>query len=84
MPTARNATGIRSGKGRPEKTGRDICDYRVSIWRASHHGEMATFRSRGMRPICPWAYFVIRIDAIWLATEPMDKRSGTEKALAGS
>nr|WP_256204510.1 IS66 family insertion sequence element accessory protein TnpB [Pseudomonas sp. CBZ-4] len=25
---------------------------------------------------------MIRIDAIWLATEPMDMRSGTEKALA--
>ena len=35
-----------------------------------------------MRPICPWTCFVIRIDAIWLATEPMDMRSGTEKALA--
>jgi hypothetical protein len=25
---------------------------------------------------------VIRIDAIWLATEPMDMRAGTETALA--
>lgn len=25
---------------------------------------------------------MIRIDSIWLATEPMDMRSGTEKALA--
>jgi len=25
---------------------------------------------------------VIRIDAIWFATEPMDKRAGTETALA--
>ncbi|WP_024692217.1 IS66 family insertion sequence element accessory protein TnpB [Pseudomonas syringae] len=25
---------------------------------------------------------MIRIDAIWLATEPMDMRAGTEKALA--
>ena len=25
---------------------------------------------------------MIRIDSIWLATEPMDKRAGTETALA--
>lgn len=31
-----------------------------------------------MCQFCPWTCFVIRIDAIWLATEPMDIRSGTE------
>lgn len=35
-----------------------------------------------MRPLCPWAHAMIRIDAIWLATEPMDMRAGTEIALA--
>jgi len=35
-----------------------------------------------MRPLCPWARPVIRIDTIWLATEPMDMRAGTETALA--
>ena len=35
-----------------------------------------------MRPFCPWARPVIRIDSIWLATEPLDMRSGTETALA--
>ncbi|QXQ20856.1 IS66 family insertion sequence element accessory protein TnpB [Pseudomonas tolaasii] len=35
-----------------------------------------------MCTFCPWTCFVIRIDAIWLATKPMDMRSGTEKALA--
>ena len=30
-----------------------------------------------MRPFCSWTRFVIRIDAIWLATEPMDMRAGT-------
>ena len=43
---------------------------------------MAILRSRGLRPFCPWTRFVIRIDAIWLATEPMDMRAGTETALA--
>ena len=35
-----------------------------------------------MRPLCPGARPVIRIDSIWLATEPMDMRAGTETALA--
>jgi len=35
-----------------------------------------------MRPLCPRACSLIRIDAIWLATEPMDMRAGTETALA--
>nr|WP_282448005.1 IS66 family insertion sequence element accessory protein TnpB [Pseudomonas fragi] len=35
-----------------------------------------------MCPLCPWTRFVIRIDAIWLATEPMDMRAGTEIVMA--
>jgi transposase len=35
-----------------------------------------------MRPLCPWARPVIRIDTSWLATEPMDMLAGTETALA--
>ena len=38
---------------------------------------MAFLRSRGMRPFCSWTRFVIRIDAIWLATEPLDMRAST-------
>jgi hypothetical protein len=29
-----------------------------------------------------WRGSMIRVDAIWLATEPMDMRAGTETALA--
>ncbi|WP_395602926.1 IS66 family insertion sequence element accessory protein TnpB [Pseudomonas sp. A1230] len=36
----------------------------------------------GCAPLCPWAHAMIRIDAIWLATEPMDMRVGIETALA--
>ena len=43
---------------------------------------MAILRSRRMCPFCPWAFLVIRIDVIWLATEPKDMRAGTETALA--
>ncbi|NWC17541.1 IS66 family insertion sequence element accessory protein TnpB [Pseudomonas gingeri] len=43
---------------------------------------MAVFRSHGLCPVCTRADSVIRIDTIWLATEPMDMRCGTEKALA--
>ncbi|MBX8508516.1 IS66 family insertion sequence element accessory protein TnpB [Pseudomonas cichorii] len=35
-----------------------------------------------MRPLCPRVYPLIRIDAIWLATEPMDMYAGTDTALA--
>src|SRR5690606_23970263 len=39
-------------------------------------------RSRGLCAIFPGCCSMIRIDAIWLATEPMDMRAGTETALA--
>jgi transposase len=35
-----------------------------------------------MRQLAPGLVTVIRIDAIWLATEPLDMRAGAEKALA--
>ncbi|THF34523.1 IS66 family insertion sequence element accessory protein TnpB [Pseudomonas atacamensis] len=43
---------------------------------------MASLRSRGLRAIHSGCRSMIRIDAIWLATEPMDMRAGTESALA--
>ena len=43
---------------------------------------MASRRSRRLRQVCTRAYAVIRIDSIWLATEPMDMRAGTDTALA--
>ncbi len=42
---------------------------------------MASLRSRRLRPLCAWTRAVIRIDSIWLATEPLDMRAGTETAL---
>ena len=35
-----------------------------------------------MRPLAPDAAIMIRIDRIWLATEPMDMRAGPDTALA--
>ena len=35
-----------------------------------------------MCPIRPGINLMIRIDSIWLATEPMDMRAGTDTALA--
>ncbi|WP_460155043.1 IS66 family insertion sequence element accessory protein TnpB [Pseudomonas sp. S1_F04] len=46
------------------------------------HREVAAGRSRRVCPFYPWSHSMIRIDAIWLATEPMDMRAGTETALA--
>ena len=43
---------------------------------------MAILGSGRLRTIYQWPSPVIRIDAIWLATEPMDMRAGTETALA--
>jgi len=40
--------------------------------------EMAIFRCQWLRLLYPRACPVIRIDAIWLATEPMDMRAGTD------
>lgn len=43
---------------------------------------MACQRSWGLRGLAARVAAVIRIDAIWLATEPLDMRAGTETALA--
>ena len=43
---------------------------------------MASLGSGRLRTIYQWPSPVIRIDAIWLATEPMDMLAGTETALA--
>ncbi|AUM72595.1 IS66 family insertion sequence hypothetical protein [Pseudomonas fluorescens] len=43
---------------------------------------MAGLRPGRLRPLHSQLLAMIRIDAIWLATEPMDMRAGTETALA--
>ena len=43
---------------------------------------MARLGSGRLRVFYPWPGPMIRVDAIWLATEPMDMRGGTETALA--
>ncbi len=43
---------------------------------------MASLRSRGLSAIYPGCRSVIRIDAIWLATELMDMRAGSETTSA--
>lgn len=43
---------------------------------------MASLSSRELRAIYPGCRSVIRIDTIWLATEPMDMRAETETTLA--
>ncbi|PKF22560.1 IS66 family insertion sequence element accessory protein TnpB, partial [Pseudomonas hunanensis] len=46
------------------------------------HSDLAHCRSRWLRPLHSRPRQMIRIDTIWLATEPMDMRAGTETALA--
>ncbi|OUM38521.1 hypothetical protein B8W72_01685 [Pseudomonas putida] len=43
---------------------------------------MASLGSGRLRLFHSWLGSMIRVDAIWLATEPMDMRAGTETALA--
>lgn len=43
---------------------------------------MASLGSGRLRAFHSWPGPMIRVDAIWLATEPMDMRVGTETALA--
>ena len=43
---------------------------------------MADLRPGRLRPLYPQPFAMIRIDAIWLATKPMDMRAGTDTALA--
>ncbi|MBA1429109.1 IS66 family insertion sequence element accessory protein TnpB [Pseudomonas simiae] len=43
---------------------------------------MASLRSGRLRVFYPWPGPMIRIDSIWLATQPMDMRAGTDTALA--
>jgi transposase len=43
---------------------------------------MASLGSGRLRLFHSWPGPIIRVDAIWLATEPMDMRAGIETALA--
>jgi transposase len=43
---------------------------------------LATVGVGRLRRLDPRAAAVIRVDAVWLSTEPLDMRSGTESALA--
>ena len=42
----------------------------------------AAYGGRAVRPVDARVAQVIRVDALWLATEPLDMRAGTETALA--
>ena len=44
--------------------------------------DMAGWRPDRMRPVCSRSDTMIRVDAIWLAIEPLDMRARTETALA--
>ena len=52
--------------------------------RRRHHGHasLACFERRRVREIAAGVVAVIRIEAIWLATEPLDMRAGTDTILA--
>ena len=43
---------------------------------------MASLRSGRLRVFYSWPGPMIRVDSIWLATQPMDMRAGTDTARA--
>jgi transposase len=55
--------------------------HRAAAWRHAHGGHLAGGRSAGMRRLDARAAEVIRVDAVWLAVEPLDMRADTEAAL---
>src|SRR3989338_2091854 len=56
--------------------------YRAAPWSHQRLSELALGGSRAVRRVDARAAQVIRVDALWLATEPLDMRAGTETALA--
>jgi transposase len=56
--------------------------HRVASWRHQRHADLASGCRRALRRVDARAAQVIRVDALWLATEPLDMRAGTETALA--
>src|SRR6218665_3142354 len=55
---------------------------RAAPRRHQRRSDLALGRSRAVRRVDARAAQVIRIDALWLATEPLEMRAGTETALA--
>lgn len=47
-----------------------------------HQSELADRKRRCLRDLSARSAAMIRIDSIWLATEPMDMRAGTDTAMA--
>lgn len=66
---------VEAGARHPTQSA-NVCQHRSPFWPADVHSKVAILKSRRVRPIHPWARSMIRIDSIWLATEPMDMRAG--------
>lgn len=55
---------------------------RSPAWRCDGHGPLADFGGCRLRNLATRLVAVIRIDTIWLASEPLDMRAGTDTVLA--
>jgi hypothetical protein len=55
---------------------------RTAPRRGDDEGDLAGGGRSGLRGLDTRAAAVIRVDAVWLAVEPLDMRAGTEAALA--
>ena len=56
--------------------------HRTAAWPDDGDGELADGRCRRVRNLAARVVAVIRIEAVWLATAPLDMRAGTDTALA--
>jgi len=55
---------------------------RATPWRGDGQRELARVGRRRVRRLAAGVAAVIRVDAVWLASEPLDMRAGTDTALA--
>ena len=51
-------------------------------WRDDDQSSLAGIGRSAVRPVAARVVALIRVDAIWLAVEPLDMRAGTETILA--
>lgn len=54
----------------------------MAPWRHRDDDQLADIGGGGVRRVDTQAAAVIRIDAVWMAVDPLDMRAGTETALA--
>lgn len=73
---------LRTGNSRPRAWAGRAHSCRAAPWSNDRDGGLARECRIGLCGMDPRVAAVIRVDAVWLAVEPMDMRAGMETALA--